>query len=364
MKPATRFFSRHPQPRYALLTPWLAAILLLTNPAAAGAGDFPGRSWEHHPSPEEAGFSSEKLAAVRQATEEKDTAAVMIIHRGRVVDSWGDLDEKYRCHSLRKSFLSALYGIQVEKGTIDLDATMEDLGIDDNDGLSDTEKQATVRMLIKARSGVYHPALFETRAMAARRPERHSHAPGENYYYNNWDFNALGTIYEQETGEKIHASFEERIADPIGMEDYSADDGRYVTGDASRHAAYPFVMSTRDLARFGLLYLNDGMWDGERVLPESWVAESVTAYSDAGSRGGYGYMWWVAVDGRHFSGVDAVPEGTYTGRGARGHVLAVVPEHDLVFVHRVDTSVSGNRVPYGEIGQLLMDVIESRHDSP
>ena len=329
---------------------------------------FPGESWEHYETPEAAGFNGERLNEVQEYSEDLDTEVMMIVHNGKIVDHWGDKTENHRMHSIRKSLLTGLYGIQVGLGNIDMDATMEDLDIDDREGLTDEERQATVRHLLQARSGVYHPALFETEAMAAARPDRHSYGSGENYYYNNWDFNALGTIYEQESGEEIHESFEERIARPIGMQDFTADDGRYVTGDDSRHAAYPFEMTARDLARFGLLYLNEGNWNGEQVLPEGWVAESVEPYSSfhtdpesssMANNGGYGYMWWVAVDGQHFEGVENVPEGTYTARGAGGHVLAVVPQYDLILVHRVNTHESGNRVEYPEVGKMLMDIIDA-----
>ncbi|MEX2381294.1 MAG: serine hydrolase [Opitutales bacterium] len=346
-----------PQPFLA----WVGMFLLfpLFGGLAAAVTHFPSAEWERYETPEKAGFSGEGLAAVREESEKLDTAALMIIHRGRVVEAWGDLETEFECHSIRKSFLSALYGIQVEKGAISMDATMADLGIDDNNPLDEVEKRATVRMLLKARSGVYHPALYETAAMAAKRPERHSHVPGTFWYYNNWDFNALGTIYEQETGEKLHQSFEMRIAKPIGMTDYSAGDGRYVTGSDSRHPAYPFRMSARDMARFGLLFLNGGKWEGKQLVSESWVKESTASHSDAGDKGGYGYLWWVSVDGRHFSGAGDVPAGTYTGRGSRGHVLAIMPSHDLVVVHRVNTSERGNRVPYEEFGKLLAGILEA-----
>lgn len=309
--------------------------------------------------PEAKNWSTEGLETVAEAIDTLDTASLLIVQNGKVVRSWGDLDTKYRCHSLRKSFLSALYGIQVDTGAINIDAAMADLEIDDNDPLSEAEKQATVRMLLKARSGIYHPALYETAAMAARRPDRHSHAPDTYWYYNNWDFNALGTIYEQETGENIHQSFYDRIAQPIGMQDYLPEDGENYSGEASQHDAYPFEMSTRDMARFGLLYLNDGKWGDQQIISASWVEESTTSYSDAGASGGYGYLWWISVDGQHFSGVEGVPEGTYTGRGYRGHVLAVIPAYDLVVVHRVDTFVSGTRVSYGNFGKILMLILDA-----
>src|SRR5690606_18172885 len=149
---------------------------------------------------EAAGWSRERLAEAREYAGTIDTAAVMIVVRGKVLDAWGPLDRKFKSHSIRKSLIGALYGIQVEAGKIDLDATLRDLGIDDNEpSLSDLEKTATVRQLLQSRSGIYHPALYETARMKAERPERHSHAPGTFWYYNNWDFNALGTIYEQAT---------------------------------------------------------------------------------------------------------------------------------------------------------------------
>ena len=261
---------------------------------------YPGESWQVVASPAELGYSAEALAEARAYTETINTAAVMVIVDGAVLDQWGETERKFNVHSIRKSFLSALYGIHVAEGNIDLSATMADLGIDDNEpSLTDVEKTATVHMLLKARSGVYHPALYETAGMAARRPPRHSHEPGSFWYYNNWDFNTSGTIFRNQTKTDIHHEFKRRIGDPIGMQDYDPSDGTYVTGADSVHPAYPFRMTARDMARFGLLFLREGEWDGEQIVPRDWVRDSVTSYSDAGGSGGYGYMWWVAANGRH-----------------------------------------------------------------
>lgn len=323
---------------------------------------FPDQEWEEITDLESAGWSEEKLDEAQAFTEDLNTAAVVIVHDGKILRKWGNVNKKYKCHSIRKSFLSALYGIHVGKGNIDISATLADLEIDDNDpSLSEKEKQATVQMLLQARSGVYHPALYETDAMAAARPDRHSHEPGTNWYYNNWDFNALLTIFEQETGTKIFEEFDRSIAEPIGMQSFNPEtDGEYYEGEASIHRAYPFEMNAMDMARFGLLYARNGEWDGEQVIPASWVEESTTSYSDAEDDGGYGYLWWVAVDGQHFPDLDIdVPDGLYTARGYRGHVIAVVPDMDLVLVHRVDTFTEDDRVSYSEVGQLLMKVIDA-----
>lgn len=347
--------------RSALLFVALLGIVAEGGLDAKAQAPPPGTSWEVESNVEAVGWSADGLQEARAYSDSIGSAAVIVVHEGQIVDEWGEVERKFKCHSIRKSFLSALYGISVQRGAIDPSATMGDLGIDDKNPLTEQEKTATVRMLLKARSGVYHDALYETAAMEAARPERGSHAPGTFWYYNNWDFNALGTIYEQETGRSIHQAFEDFIADPIDMQSYEASDGEYVEGEDSNHPAYPFQMTARDMARFGLLYLRNGTWDGTQVVPEFWVKESTVAYSDAEEAGGYGYLWWVSVDGQHFEGVEKVPFGTYTARGAGGHTLAIVPDLDLVFVHRVDT-FEDNDIPYGKVGRLLMKVVSAKEN--
>ncbi len=348
-------------PRGMLLRGW-TALCLGTAATLAFAADphYPGTSWERIAKPETVGWDTAKLQAAREYSKTIPTAAVMVIVDGRVLADWGDTAGKYNVHSIRKSFLSALYGISVSEGTIRLADTLATLGIDDNaPSLTEIEKTATVGDLLKARSGIYHPALYEAATMAAARPERGSHAPGTFWYYNNWDFNALGTIYEKQTSAGIYAAFKTRIADPIDMEDYWLGDGKYVTGRDSIHRAYPFRMTARDMARFGLLYLREGNWRGKQIVPKDWVAASTTSYSDARANGGYGYMWWVAANGKHLPGV-RLPGGAYSARGNGGHYILVVPQFDLVIVHRVNTDRRGNVVTAKQFGELVRRILEAR----
>jgi CubicO group peptidase (beta-lactamase class C family) len=120
----------------------------------------------------------------------------------------------------------------------------------------------------------------------------------------------------------------------------------------SDHPAYPFHMTARDLARFGQLFLERGRTGGRQVVPAGWVAASVLPYSDAGTSGAYGYMWWVSRDGILFPNVVS-PPGTYSANGARGHRVVVLPALDAVVVHRVDTDQPGREVSSGRFGRLL-----------
>lgn len=321
---------------------------------------FPEARW---PAPTiGAEWSRAKLDEARNYAATIATAAVMIVHRGHLIEQWGDVTARYKCHSIRKSLLSALIGIHVHEGRIDLDLSLAELGIDDREGLTERERAATIMDLLTARSGVYHPTHYETERMIRIKPARHSHGPGTWWCYNNWDFNALGTIFEQLTGRGIFEEFRDRIAVPLGMEDFRYDtarrDGEYVHSEASMHAAYPFRLSARDMARFGLLYLNGGRWNGMQVVPEKWVRTSVRPYSLAGDRGAYGYMWWVAHQDIHFPQM-SVPHGTYSARGARGHYIVVVPQHDLVVVHRVDSDTPGRKVSSMEFGALLERILDA-----
>jgi CubicO group peptidase (beta-lactamase class C family) len=326
---------------------------------------YPGKQWNQLAKPEDRGWSSEKLATAKAYADSLDTAAVIVVDDGIIVSQWGATATKFNVHSIRKSFLSALYGIAVAKGQIELNATLDQLGIDDNEpSLTPVEKQARVIDLLKARSGIYHAALYESPAMRAEKPQRGSHPPRTFWYYNNWDFNALGTIYEKLTHDSIYHAFDAQIAQRIGMEDYDSKEQEYVTGPDSIHRAYPFRMTARDMARFGLLYLRGGKWRGEQLIPSQWVRDSTTAYSvaDGNARdnySGYGYLWWVAVNGNHYPKVE-VPDGSFSAWGAGGHFIAVIPALDIVVVHRVNTDDPAKKVTLDQFGELLRLILAAK----
>jgi CubicO group peptidase (beta-lactamase class C family) len=350
--------------RRARVVPFLvlcAAVItgLVARPVAAQEV-FPRESWERVASPESAGWSSEKLKAARDYSATIKTAAVMIVAGGKVVDEWGETATRFNVHSIRKSLLTSMYGIYVTDGRIDLTRTMGELGMDDNEpSLTEIEKGATLHDVLKARSGIYHPALYETPGMKAARPKRGSHPPGSFWYYNNWDFNAAGMIFERAVKNSTFREFKTNIAEPLGMQDYRIEDGQYVTGPDSVYAAYPFRLTARDMARFGLLFLRNGRWGWRQIIPAQWVKDSVTSYSDAGGSGGYGYMWWVAANGKHVPGA-SIPDGSYSARGAGGHYILVIPAYDLVIVHRVNTDIQGASVSGEEFGKLVKLILEAR----
>jgi CubicO group peptidase (beta-lactamase class C family) len=292
-------------------------------------------AWQYT-DPGAAGWNVAKLDQARAFAETLDTGALFVVHRGKVILDYGKSSARWNGQSMRKSLLSALVGVAVSRGQIRMDATLAELGIDDVEPLTAAEKRATVRDLMMSRSGVYHSALYETRSNKESKPPRGSHRPGQFFYYNNWDFNTVGTIYEKATGTKIGEAFEREIAGPLQMDDFRARDVTYLTsssisermsGNRSNQRAYVFMISARDFARIGQLYLNEGRWNGRQILPAQWVRASVQG-SEAVDGAKYGFMWWVYDDG-------------FAARGFRGHKVKVFPALDLVIVHRVPTGGVG-----------------------
>ena len=305
---------------------------------------------------EQAGFDAAKLEAARITWEGLPSSAFMVIADGAVVAAWGEVERRFMCHSVRKSFLSALYGIYWDRGAIELNKTLADLGIDDEpDPLLETEKRARILDLLKARSGVFHPAAYAGRTDS--RP-RGSEGPGRYFAYNNWDFNTLATILTQETGVDVFDAFDEHFGQPLEMEDWRVSDGYYhYERDKSKYPAYPFRMSARDAARFGLLFARDGMWDDQRILSEQWVRRSSALYSIDNEVMGYGFMWWILREPRF------ARHGAFAALGVGNQMIAALPKADLVIVNRANT-YEGEGTPMPALLDLIEQVLEARVSTP
>jgi len=324
---------------------------------SAFAGDrVPGEQWMSYADPVEAGFDAARLEAARATWEGLPSSAFLVISDGAVVAAWGDVDRRFMCHSVRKSFMSALYGIYWDRGEIELNKTLVDLGIDDEDDvLLESEKQARILDLLKARSGIFHPAAYAGRTDSQ---PRGSQGPGRYFAYNNWDFNTLVTILEQETGDKVFEAFDEFFAEPLEMEDWRLSDGYYhYERDKSMHPAYPFRLSARDAARFGLVFARDGLWGDSRILSRDWVRRSTAMYSIDDDVAGYGLLWWVFREPRFKQ------YGMASALGVGNQMIAALPDIDLVIVNRANT-YERERTPMPELLDLIEAVLDARVGQP
>src|SRR5829696_9601377 len=148
---------------------------------------YPDSSWEKLDQFHLVEWDSLKLADLRKfVIDSAHTTGLIIIYHGKVLLEFGDVIELSYLASARKSILSMIYGPFVKNGTINLSKTLSQLEFEDKGGLLPVEKQATVRDLLTARSGIYHAA-SNSGDETAMAPQRGTKQPGTFFLYNNWD---------------------------------------------------------------------------------------------------------------------------------------------------------------------------------
>ncbi len=314
---------------------------------------YPGESWEYVEVVTPCDPFQPLESYVRDSL---NTTGMMIIQDGKIVFDFGDLVELSYLASARKSLLSILYGIYEDKGLINLESSLEELGIDEVTPLTDTEKEATIDQIINARSGIYLPAA--NAGSGPNPPSRGEYKPGEYFYYNNWDFNAAGGIFEKLVGKSLFKVFEEEIALPIGMEDFGYGNQRkYANPEVTNFPAYHFYLSTRDMARVGYLMLKNGKWEDKQIIPEDWIKKSTTKVSEPTDYGdmltGYSYMWWILEESKHRN-----LEGAYTAAGAYGQYITVLPKLNMVIAHKTN-DIYERSTSISDYGNLIMKLLES-----
>jgi CubicO group peptidase (beta-lactamase class C family) len=300
------------------------------------AGTNPAKDWARAAKAEDEAFSSTGLQAVERSLYALATTSLMIVRSGRIVYTYGDVAHVSYLASARKSVLSMLYGKYVANGTIDLDRTIGDVGIDENGGLMPIEKRAKIRHLLMASSGVYYPA--GSPGGSESTPARGSKEPGSYFLYNNWDFNVAGAIFEKLTGQTVFQALSRDLAEPLQFQDFDPARQRmlgYESPNTSRYKAYHLFLSARDMARLGVLMVNGGKWNGRQIVPAGWVKESTTqrvkaADMAARSESGYAYLWWLPSDSR----TGPAFAGSYMANGNYGQYLLCLPAIDTVIVHR------------------------------
>jgi len=234
----------------------------------------------------------------------------------------GSVDQKARLQSVTKSYTSALVGIALDQGLLSsVDQKMLDFFPEVTGQITDFRKtQITIRNLLQMRAGYpweeTDPVLWKGLLSGHYLPmiEKVSLVadPGTEFHYSNLSSNWLGIIVSRACGTTLKAFAQERLFRPIGAEvgDWGTDWDGHNNGSGDLHC------TARDAARFGLLYLNDGEYNGNQVVPSVWIRESLRNYSEditsggiqSGSVGryfcdiGYGYQWWSArVGNQHFN---------------------------------------------------------------
>ncbi len=323
--------------------------------------------------PEDLGYSTAKLEALRGWLRTQKTTAMHVSVDGRVIFEYGDTAQVSKVASVRKSVLAMLFGNYFASGKMDVNKTVEQLGLEDSEPFLSIERKATLLHLLTARSGIYLPSGNEELTSAS--PRRGAQAPGTYMQYQNWDFNAAGTAFEKISGKDVFDALESELAKPIGMQDFDRKKQKKVSAKPdSVHPEFAMYLSTRDMARLGLLMLSDGAWGEKQVMPRGWAGRLTTlvtphaelhpvplAMRTRSGLWGYGMLWWV-WDAPNWPQITTGPfQGAYSAMGAFGQYIAVLPAARMVITHKVDFEKDGTpQVTPGEFHAILQMLLESR----
>ena len=300
------------------------------------AAVYPGEHWTPV-NPASAGWDDDGVERFLNAAERGHWVSGMLVHGGRVVARFGDTSAEYDSRSIRKALMGAVIGQLISEDALSLDATLIDLNIDDDPPLTPRERTATLRQMLQSRAGIYREAAFMTAGDREGMPAPGAHAPGEAYWYNNWTFNALGTVVRNVTRADLGAVIDARIARPLGMEDFGPEDVRERLEDVSQHSAYRTWMSTRDRARFGLMFLRHGCWAGRQIVPAQFVADSLNPSTFRDPSDDFGYLW----RSREAMTAAGMTERFYYARGNALQYVMLIPEWDVVLVLTTDMDRPG-----------------------
>ena len=289
-----------------------------------------------------------------------ETHALVVIKGGRIVleryDGAHGAADTYPSWSKAKSITHALTGVLVGEGKLDLQAPPD---VPEWRATDDPRRAITLDHLLRMSSGLAfvedyepdHPSdviamLFgegkaDTAHYAPSKPL--AHAPGSFWDYASGTTNIVARALARAIdayGPDFEAFMRKRLFDPIGMRSAipKFDDAGTFIG-----SSYCFC-TARDFARFGLLYLRDGVWDGRRILPEGWVDYGRTpTWQQPTEWGPYGAHWWLELAG----------PGSFSANGYAGQYTVVAPDLDMVVVRHGQTPLARREAPAAWLAELI-----------
>jgi CubicO group peptidase (beta-lactamase class C family) len=339
-----------------LLITVILALSLLTAAGLLGCGPstaqleavdyapLPGDGWPVS-TPGEQGLDPMLVAELyHNAAELERLYGLLVVKNGHLIAekyfNEGSVTQKARLQSATKSVTSALVGIALDQGCLSsVEQRMLDSFPDVAGQITDPRKaQITIRDMLQMRAGYpweeSDPALWEGLLSGRYVPLIEDFPltadPGTEFQYSNLTSNWLGIIVDRACGTNLKSYAEEHLFSPMDVEagEWGTDWDGHNNGCGDLH------LTARDLAKFGLLYLDDGEFEGNQILPAAWVQNSLQTYSEDAWDNigrfrdiGYGYHWWSATAGDHYVNF---------AWGHGGQLIVLVEDLDLLVVTTAD----------------------------
>lgn len=294
------------------------------------------------------GFEREPYHQILGPTKKRGGPAGMILKNGYLVASWGDTKRVDMTFSVTKSFLSTMAGLAYDQKLIA--GTKDKVGSYIWDGTFDGEHNSKITWEhLLQQNSAWSGELWGGKDWADRPPREGGiddwkfekpKEPGTVMEYNDVRVNVLAYALTHVWRKPMPMVLKEQIMDKIGASTtwrwhgyehaWTEVDGikmKSVTGGG--HSGAGIFISAEDMARFGLLFLNDGKWKNEQLISEDWIQKATTSSKPNVN---YGYMWWLNKKGnRHWQGLS---ESIYYAAGFGGNFIVIDKENDLIAVTR------------------------------
>jgi len=294
------------------------------------------------------GFEREPFHQILGPTKKRGGPAGLVLKNGYVIAKWGETKRVDMTFSVTKSFLSTMAGLAEDQGLL---SDTKDKAIDYIwDGTFDGEHNAKITWEhLLQQNSAWSGELWGGKDWADRPPKEggiddwkfaEPKEPGTVMEYNDVRVNVLAYALTHLWRKPMPLVLKENIMDKIGASTtwrwhgyenaWTEIDGlqmKSVTGGG--HSGAGIFISAEDMARFGLLFLNNGKWKEEQIISESWIKKATTPSKPNVN---YGYMWWLNKKGnRHWEGLS---EDIYYAAGFGGNFIVIDKENDLVVVTR------------------------------
>lgn len=310
-------------------------------------------------------FGREPGYKIKGPTKKRGDSNGLIIKNGYIIGKWGDTKRVDMTFSVTKSYLSTVAGIAYDKNLISIDDKLKDYIWDGK--FDDTHNSQITWHHLLNQSSQWSGELFGTYDWADRPPRGLSLEeikkqkllpPGQAYKYNDVRVNLLSFSLLNVFRKPLPAVLKENIMDPIGASStwrwYGYENSMVVMDGVNvqsvsggGHFGGGIFINSEDHARFGLLFLREGVWNGERLISSDWIKKIRVPSENNPS---YGYMWWLNRGDRYWKGL---PENIYYGSGFGGNYIIVIPDHDMVIVSRwLDSS---------KVGEFVKMIVDSHN---
>lgn len=290
--------------------------------------------------PEDKGMDTVKLQEAQDLAAESNVWGMLVVKDGYIVSegyyNGGAQDFSGRVNSVTKSIVSLSAGIAQDKGYVDIDQTLSEYFPEYiNEDSDPWEQDILVRDLLTMswgyewnnwdmqKGGKYWQWYYSPDQLQYAVDRNQAAEPGEVWNYDCSASQFISAMISKTTGQTTLEFTQENLFNPLGINNKEGEETRWTTTASGEYTdgAFGLYLTPRQMAKIGLLMINDGYWDGKQIISRKYVNEAISPLIDNSYGTSYGLHWWVNET-----------SGAYWASGTGGQYIIMYPESDLIVV--------------------------------